>query len=537
MDDHSNTPPPLPLPAVTRVGYLRRHWRGQLPLAQSWWLNCVLLSLLFGAVNVLAQGGAAANTDVGLQMLALVAALVGLFGLMLRSWQLVGLWRSAGRHGGGWGTAARVLAALFGLSEMMVLWSIGLMVSQLSVAAKEQERWSHYTVSIAADGSSLDARGYIGVGFASAVIHALEAHPAIRRLHIDSLGGDIGNAERLAAYLQGRTQFEVLVDGECASACTRIFSAARTRLLGPDGRMDFHQGRALIANRFSAYLVEHYRQVFSGVLAANGASAEFIRKAFEKSGDQFYRPATAELFANGVVTGLLADGHVYTEAEWDREKYRYRASHDGCPAEYGAVIRVLPTAWPSVARSLHAQMASAELDEDVAHRLAQERLACGRAVGTVTFASYWRAGDDGLRGYAEDQRAIAMLLRDQVSPESCAHHARGESFVLGTAAEAYRLRIDHALHQLTDGVDARTARVPIGTAGVAELRRAQVAIEPPAAAGTARGSAAPAPVAACGRDIAMLDDLLKLPASPASAAALRGYLIERVGGSLSASLR
>ena len=549
MDETIKLPPRMPPPLspampVRPGGYLRRHWRGELPLTQSFWVNGVLISVLFGAVNTGIQLAIGTSTDISLDVAVVAEWLLLPLLLLLRLWQFVGLWRVSLRGDGAWYVATRIFTVLGGLLTAYVLMVSMHLLGQTMQAAHEQQHWNNYAVSVSADGRSIETHGYIGVGFASTVIEALRAHPTILRLHLDSLGGDIGNAERLAVYIQNQSQFETLVDGECASACTRIFVAGRTRLLGPDGRLDFHQARALIPNQMSAYMVGHYKLVFSSAMALDGASQEFIRKAFEKSGNEFYRPTIDELFSNGIVTGLLADGHVYASAEWNQQKYRYHINHDRCPSEYAVLLDGVDKRWPSISHSLESTMLAAETEDDAGSRLARERTACSGAVSMLAYVSYLRASDAQLRSYAQDQRQIAILLRDKVSPMACGQHATGKSFMLGDAAADYFALLDHGVGQLTQGIDAHVPRLRIGPDAVAELQGVQAAVKtqlplviPPRPQNADQGRAQGQPDLwglLCGRDIATLDDLLKLPVSPLSSAALRGHFIERSGGRLQA---
>jgi hypothetical protein len=94
--------------------YIGRHWNGELSLGASFWVNCVVISLLFNLV-VFIVGFAFAHGSLGL----LLAVLWPFFAmsLVIAVWQLVGTWRSAEnhkRHTGrkGWAVVAQVLIVL-----------------------------------------------------------------------------------------------------------------------------------------------------------------------------------------------------------------------------------------------------------------------------------------------------------------------------------------------------------------------------------------------------------------------------------------
>lgn len=85
-------------PAETGGHYLRRHWRGELSLTRTFWLDCVLLNLLCAfMLTALCLVLAGEPLDALLAACVLLAIIVLVPALW--AWQLVGLWRCARRHG------------------------------------------------------------------------------------------------------------------------------------------------------------------------------------------------------------------------------------------------------------------------------------------------------------------------------------------------------------------------------------------------------------------------------------------------------
>jgi hypothetical protein len=96
-----------------RSNYIARHWRGELSLPVSYWVNGWLLSTGYfvGMSFIVDYPAPSVTYAVGL---LIVMAL----GFALQIWQLIGLWRSAGTHAvrGGrqiWASLAR-LGVIFG---------------------------------------------------------------------------------------------------------------------------------------------------------------------------------------------------------------------------------------------------------------------------------------------------------------------------------------------------------------------------------------------------------------------------------------
>ena len=115
--------------------YFAAHWRGQLPLAQSFWLNAFLPLLLLSLAFFAAVQGL---LPVGAQSAApLLAALA----VLLLPWQFIGAWRAAERRSGeGQDLAAN--AACFGLSALVAqlfglfAWSVPFLAPAPAEVAK-----------------------------------------------------------------------------------------------------------------------------------------------------------------------------------------------------------------------------------------------------------------------------------------------------------------------------------------------------------------------------------------------------------------
>jgi len=82
-----------------RGSYFARHWRGDISLGRSYWINGAVIGLVFllffyGAVAGLALG----VQDRSAQVFGLVVLIIAQVGLFI--WQAVGIWRSASKHVG-----------------------------------------------------------------------------------------------------------------------------------------------------------------------------------------------------------------------------------------------------------------------------------------------------------------------------------------------------------------------------------------------------------------------------------------------------
>lgn len=116
-------------PAAAPSGsYVARHWRGELSLAKSFWLNGFVLGLVFRiAFSALLTGTYAAAASGGGPSIGLALVFLALMALniALVVWQLVGIWRSAGHQaerGGSkaWGVVARIVVIVGALGSVVI---------------------------------------------------------------------------------------------------------------------------------------------------------------------------------------------------------------------------------------------------------------------------------------------------------------------------------------------------------------------------------------------------------------------------------
>ena len=111
-----------------QMGYIGRHWRGELPLAVSFWINVVLVDLFLKSVELLSIAFIH-NPSRGTHITIIHSPFVI---LILYPWQIMGLWRSCNRHIEAtgkrfWARTAQVLVVLgfiVTLSDLVLSWPL-----------------------------------------------------------------------------------------------------------------------------------------------------------------------------------------------------------------------------------------------------------------------------------------------------------------------------------------------------------------------------------------------------------------------------
>jgi hypothetical protein len=228
--------------ALPRLGlYLRHHWQGRLALILSFWLNSVLLSFL---LPYLLEGAAAALPFSRWPRAACVGVIgLWLLVLVLAVWQLVGLWRAAERYAGPiiWTNLAKGFVLVGVLTAAQVVSAQAMpQVAEFWRLANGHDHLIDYRVTVSADNTVLALDGAMGFGVSREIERLLDQHPQIQQVRLNSIGGRIGEAKRLAALIIER-QLSTATTSHCLSACVLAFAAGTERVISPTARLGFHQ--------------------------------------------------------------------------------------------------------------------------------------------------------------------------------------------------------------------------------------------------------------------------------------------------------
>jgi ATP-dependent protease ClpP protease subunit len=287
--------------------YWLRHWRGQLPLARSYWVNGFLVNVATFAGQAFILGLAQTRQ---LAPVAWSFVIFVVLALALRVWSFVGIWRSAGRHvlrGGSafWAFAARAVIVL-GVIGLVVtapqLWS---QVREMALIASGNDPIGKPAViKVSPSGDEITLDGYITSGVGKTLSKALDGAPNARTLTLNSHGGRIMEALAMADLIRTRN-LDTRVIEDCESACTLLFLAGHERSASPLAAIGFHQpdfpglspaerDEMIQSNR------EDYR--------AAGISNDFIDSIMATSPEKMWYPSGQEMTDAGVLNAVVVSG-------------------------------------------------------------------------------------------------------------------------------------------------------------------------------------------------------------------------------------
>jgi hypothetical protein len=283
-----------------RDSYIRRHWRGELSLPVAYWVNGIAVTMLLTLViRVFSVSG---DSSLPISALLALSATLWLAVFVTTIWQLTGTWRSAGKHtsrGGanGWAATVRVLILLGVVQTILVAFSQAApQLIELTKIASGHDPVGQWQIRVLRNASEVEVSGGIGFGLARELQRILDSQPTVKLVHLNSIGGRIGEARRLRDLIAARN-LSTYTSTECLSACVIAFIGGHERLIGT-GRLGFH------SYSFPGLTEESLRpEMIQDRLdfVHRGVDAAFAERAFKPS-SEFWYPERTELTAAHVIT-------------------------------------------------------------------------------------------------------------------------------------------------------------------------------------------------------------------------------------------
>lgn len=161
-------------------------------------------------------------------------------------------------------------------------------------------------LSISADGDSLTLEGPIGPGTSAKFADILPFAPQLRLLRLNSPGGMVNEARKIAALVKV-ANLETYVEQGCASACTMIFYAGRVRWIRPDALLGFHSYSNAGHHKASAEDINAVEDVERKSFAHKGLPTWFINRIFATPSTAIWMPTSQELLASHFATDMTVD--------------------------------------------------------------------------------------------------------------------------------------------------------------------------------------------------------------------------------------
>jgi hypothetical protein len=283
--------------------YVLRHWRGELPLPVSYWLNGVVVTAVFTIVIKIVPWDDFVSKSPKFYSTAIIALWVLL--AIATIWQLVGIWHSAGnylRQGKSklWGNLAKVAVVLGLISAAANYVSVGIpQITEYAKIATGNDPIGTYQLRVLRDATEIEIAGAIVFGLTDDVRRTLDAHPTVLIIHLNSEGGRVSEARNLRDLIGSRRLTTYTASG-CFSACTLAYAAGEKRLIARGAILGFHQ-YSFPGVKGSDFLFEYEKDKQDWL--ARGFAEAFVNRAFSTPNNEMWKPTHRELFQAGFVTG------------------------------------------------------------------------------------------------------------------------------------------------------------------------------------------------------------------------------------------
>ena len=280
------------------ANYLVRHWRGELSLARSYWMNVFGVSLLAMALLSLLP-----RADIPLRPLA--AIILGSFLALgvITVWQVVGFYRSLREHmrsgesaaGTVWGWIGMVVLVIGTTKTVVVnLWPES--VGEMQILRGDPELGQMH-LELLPSGKEIELSGALPAGCSEEFRAFLEKTPAVKILQIDSYGGRIYEAHKIGAIVAAR-HMTTFVSGQCLSAATLVFLSGESRFAYVGAKIGFHAGS--FPGMAAEDLAKENADVEKAV-EADGVKKEFAERISRTPSSEMWYPTIAELLEAGVI--------------------------------------------------------------------------------------------------------------------------------------------------------------------------------------------------------------------------------------------
>jgi len=293
--------------------YLKLHWRGNLSLAQSFWVNLVLLFLLFG---ILERFLFPPYIEDELAVTGGVIAYIIVVKLIVYPWQVVGVLRSCDLRfksdtGRLWATAAQVALVVSLAATLIATIEIyqSLQGFKRNLMLKEAiPPEPLYSLDLIKQNKLIHLRGPFEIGITNSVEDLIDQHPEITGIILDSEGGQIYEGRGLARLIR-ENRLQTFSLEKCLSACTTAFIAGTTRSLGTNARLGFHQYKTY--SLIPSINIDNEQAKDMAIFVKQGVSPEFLEKVFIRPPEEMWWPDIDELLSAGVVhqTGFTLDNY------------------------------------------------------------------------------------------------------------------------------------------------------------------------------------------------------------------------------------
>ena len=289
------------------VNYIQKHWRGELSLTVSFWINNFLLNVALTLLSSLFLYSGTIENPVTYARVVIIFFAFAF--LIIYPWQVIGLWRSCNNHiekSGKrfWPRTVQVLVVLGLILALGRFSTSGPFYKHFFRLGFGEDEYGNYSIKLEKNNTLIHLQGGLGFGVSEEVAQLLKKYPKVEGIILDSIGGRIYEGRELADLISTYDLDTYSLKG-CYSAATTAFIAGNNRFLGTGANLAFHQ-YTLGSDYIDTFVDIEEEQVKDLLIfQRQGIKSEFLDKLFNVPHEELWYPTVDEMLDAGVIHGIV----------------------------------------------------------------------------------------------------------------------------------------------------------------------------------------------------------------------------------------
>lgn len=287
--------------------YIRKHWRGELSMALSLWINVFLINICIRLFEKWLRDARPIENPVVASQVTMVYVFIAV--AIIYPWQIVGLWRSSNRHIEETKTRfwAGVVKFLIILGAFGTIWNLNIswpLYKDIYQIGFGEDKFANYRVELINDGSLIHLQGRLGFGISKQVKQLIFKNPNVKGIILDSIGGYIYEGRELSKIILFKGLDTYTIKG-CYSACGTAFISGNKRYICRGANLAFHQYHSVYKNIKPYVDMTSEQQKDIIIFQRQGINKDFIDKIFGAEKDDLWYPTIDEMIDAGVIHGVV----------------------------------------------------------------------------------------------------------------------------------------------------------------------------------------------------------------------------------------
>jgi hypothetical protein len=308
---------------------------------------------------------------------------------------------------------------------MVVIGFLGLTVSVIRQGVPQviefadiltQSGPKKYALRILREGTELEISGEYEFGLARDFVEMLSSHPGVLTIHINSNGGRLAEASRLAEEIVER-QMNTYVAALCVSACVNVFAAGKNRWISPAAEIGLHSATFPGTTDEDRAAMNLDTQAF---LISRGVDRAFVEKGLATPPEDIWFPTHEELFDSGMATAYAPVGSIGVSGLTPEQLETLEADLLQMPL-YVALNERYPEQFAEVIRAFREGWQRGDTSEEIRSKTIP-------IVQGIYFAVLPTVSDDALVAFYELLSVQTDIMVGH--PDSCVAYLNGEDVVL-----------------------------------------------------------------------------------------------------------